>query len=345
MSRQMGYEQNGYAPEYYQNSMEQVPEGYYEQGQGAEMMAGVPMVGDEYDEGYPMENIDIPEQMAPIQVDKTLVKNKTICAWVCATPRNLQSNPELATFKLDPAVIEEMKRVIQTPEGDFKRVGNPAHTIILGARIKKQVNRSDFPVLVRSNAFQIDALAGSTKGLTMMAPKEQASIEQVIKVQTPFTQEMYEYHNPLQSLDKQINLYGEDRDLASIFVDSFAFQKLQELVQQGAYPAHNLEHAIANVSGLVVDPEQKVDIPAEVAKDLKSFLSEASKEIKESFVDMNNFQITFARADGNQWMSTNNMVGQQIGLKADTLVKADTSALTTTTYFQCDVELDYVMME
>lgn len=304
---------------------------------------------DEYEHaGAPVQDeqpafIDDPlEPGNQLQVEDADTQTFKISAYVLASPEQLASNPKLATFKLTPQSVEAMRHW----EENGQAFGDPKKTVILDLSATSKQNNFPFPVVCKINGFLSKHIGANTKGSIFLSPNSTDNTpENIYHLKKKLTQRMFELYTPVKEAAEQITYYGKGRNMASVFVGSYAWKLMEEMAEKGHWPQFQLPY-IGTPEAFeteAFETEQKIDVPVRVAEDVHEVMNLIEQQINKSFIDLNTFGVTFKR-DGFAWNHPGQYVGQEMGAHARTKGRVDTSVMSTTSFAKVTLEVKYHML-
>ena len=79
-----------------------------------------------------------------------------------------------------------------------------------------------------------------------------------------------------------------------------------------------------------------------MAQDVYENLSSEIKNAEKSLVNMNDFRVTFQRADGQNWDAVTGLVGQEVGASSDIQTNYKNYALNKVVRANAKIELAYI---
>lgn len=131
-------------------------------------------------------------------------------------------------------------------------------------------------------------------------------------------------------------------DYAEIAVNSLAYSTLIDSLNNKAWADEDLD------LDTIYNPGKKytVQVPTKVAVDVKNFLEPEIKKVADSFIDLENFNVTYARADGiANYDTPKNIEGMLIGrnVGGDVITLTNDDRMQRVGVFHIKAVLDYLL--
>lgn len=273
-----------------------------------------------------------------------------------ASPAELALSPSKATWKLAPHLSKLLKQNLAMRNrhmaGEDDLAGNLHRCVPLGLRIIQQKNDFNFfmgmhvPGMMDVNIHKDgQAVWRVPPNTPTMKVKEQAF--QPANIVNQFIYANFRSCTP-EDLDHALQLQparGKTPAHAMVLVDSLPHQLIKDNLLAGKWGE---ELAAFNVNSVLAPPQGqlRVQVTERMGKQIKELLEPEMKAAQEAFVNLNDFVVTFKRADGvDSFSSPKNMNGLLIGsnMKAIDTDVINTTQLQRVCTFHIKAELSYLL--